>query len=227
MSWSNTLKKADSYFPPEALQQKVNEIQTQIGSIRSLEDLYRFILGLKGSGLAAEAWEKNAQGRFSLQDQIRTLQQMPIEALFKEITRQVPGMLSYNFSEEQISQQVLKPLSKRFSSTFGLRDKALALMKPHMGNAIRAARTQPMNKSSFGEEVRSWFDVVKLDPLEYNMRMRDRMGSKTPEVPEKEAENVCAKCGSKNFMRGDLDPEGREICALCKKRFYSDAAATS
>ena len=75
----------------------------------------------------------------------------------------------------------------------------------------------------------SWFDVLKLDPLEYNMRMRERMTSKTPEVPktETEAEKVCAKCGSKNFMRGDLDPEGREICALCKKRFYSDAAATS
>ena len=75
----------------------------------------------------------------------------------------------------------------------------------------------------------SWFDVLKLDPLEYNMRMRERMATKTPEVPktEAEAEKVCAKCGSKNFMRGDLDPEGREICALCKKRFYDDAGATA
>ena len=73
----------------------------------------------------------------------------------------------------------------------------------------------------------NWFNVLKIDPLEYNMRMRERMTSNAPKVPKTEAEKVCAKCGSKNFMRGDLDPEGREICALCKKRFYSDAAATS
>ena len=71
----------------------------------------------------------------------------------------------------------------------------------------------------------SWFDVLKLDPLEHAMRMRDRLGSKKPKVQDVKEE--CAKCGSSNFMRGDLDPEGREICALCKKRFYSDAAATS
>jgi len=69
----------------------------------------------------------------------------------------------------------------------------------------------------------SWFDILKLDPLEYNMRMRERMASKTPEVPQKETE-ACAKCGESRFMRGDEDPQGRKICALCKKRFYDDAA---
>ena len=72
----------------------------------------------------------------------------------------------------------------------------------------------------------SWFDILKVDPLEYNMRMRERM-SRTPEVPKTEAEKVCAKCGSKNFMRGDEDPQGRTICALCKKRFYDDAAGAT
>jgi len=224
MSWSDTLKKADSYFPPQVLEQKVNEIQTQIGTIRTLQDLYSFILGLKGSGVATEAWEKNAQGRFSLDDQIQTLKQMPVEKLLNEITTQVPGLIHYNM-ENQIFGQVMKPLSRRFSSTFGLRDKALALMQPELDKAIRAAKAQQTNKSSFGEGVKSWFDVVKIDPLEHAMRMRNRLGSKKPEVEDTKKE--CAKCGSSNFMRGDLDPEGRKICALCKRRFYSDAAATS
>ena len=52
----------------------------------------------------------------------------------------------------------------------------------------------------------SWFDVLKIDPLEHAMRMRSRLGSKKPKVED--TEKVCAKCGSKNFMRGDSDPEG-------------------
>jgi len=159
-----------------------------------------------------------------LNDQIQTLRQMPVEEYLNQITHQVPGLIHYNM-EAQIPAQIIKPLSKRFSRTFGLRDKAIDLMQFVLDKAIQTAKAQQTNKSSFEEGVGSWFDVVKLDPLEHAMRMRSRLGSKKPEV--KDAKEECAKCGSSNFMRGDSDPEGREICALCKKRFYSDAAATS
>ena len=69
----------------------------------------------------------------------------------------------------------------------------------------------------------SWFDIVKINPLEQQLRMRQRLGTVMPQSPE--AQKVCARCGSTNFMRGDLDPEGKEICALCKKRFYAAAGA--
>ena len=223
MSWSDTLKKQDSYFPPQAVQQKIQEIQTQVGTIRRFQDLYNFILGLKGSGLAAEAWEKSSQGGFSLSDQIRAVREVPVEEYLKKITFQVPGLIHYNM-ENQIPAQIINPLSRQFSRTFGLRDKAIALMKPHLDKAIRTAKAQQTNKSSFEEGVGSWFDVVKLDPLEHAMRMRSRLGSKEPEVQD--AKEECAKCGSSNFMRGDSDPEGKEICALCRKRFYDEEATS-
>ena len=70
----------------------------------------------------------------------------------------------------------------------------------------------------------TWFDVLKLNPLEQQRRMQERAqgGTAQPQQPEQTA---CARCGSTNFMRGDLDPEGKGICALCKKRFYEEATA--
>ena len=48
----------------------------------------------------------------------------------------------------------------------------------------------------------SWFDVLKRNPMEYAMDMRQRMGSSQPKPQV--SEEVCAICGSKNFMRGEV-----------------------
>ena len=151
---------ADSYFSPEALQQQANEFKSRIGSMRSLQDLYGFILALEGNGVAAEAWEQNGQGQFSLNDQIRTLQQMPIEALLEEMSRQVPGMMSYNYPDAEISRYILGPLSERFSRTFGIRDKALALMQPEMDKIIQAAKQTTLTQFDPSMQQKSWFGEV-------------------------------------------------------------------
>jgi hypothetical protein len=153
---------ADSYFSPEALQQQATEFQNRIGSMRSLQDLYGFILGLEGNGVASEAWEQNSQGRFSLNDQINSLKETPVEALLEEISRQVPGMMSYNYPDAEISRYILGPLSEMFSRTFGIRDKALALMQPEMDKAIQAAKPQQTSLTQFDPNMqqKSWFVEV-------------------------------------------------------------------
>ena len=146
----------------EALQQQATELQNRIGSMRSLQDLYGFILALEGNEVASEAWEQNSQGRFSLNDQIRSLKETPIETLLQEMSRQVPGMMSYNYPDAEISRYILGPLSQMFSSTFGIRDKALALMQPEMDKAIQAAKPQQTSLTQFDPNMqqKSWFGEV-------------------------------------------------------------------
>ncbi len=151
---------ADSYFSPEALQQQANEFKSRIGSMRSLQDLYGFILALEGNGVASEAWEQNGQGQFSLNDQIKSLKETPVEALLEEMSRQVPGMMSYNYPDAEISRYILGPLSQMFSRTFGIRDKALALMQPEMDKAIQAAKQTTLTQFDPNMQQKSWFGEV-------------------------------------------------------------------
>ena len=72
----------------------------------------------------------------------------------------------------------------------------------------------------------SWFDVLKRNPLDYAMAMRERMGTAKPQSQptQQVSEDTCAICGSKNFMRGSVNSKGQKICELCKKRGFDTAA---
>jgi hypothetical protein len=97
-----------------------------------------------------------------LNDQINSLKETPVEALLEEISRQVPGMMSYNYPDAEISRYILGPLSEMFSRTFGIRDKALALMQPEMDKAIQAAKPQQTSLTQFDPNMqqKSWFVEV-------------------------------------------------------------------
>ena len=68
----------------------------------------------------------------------------------------------------------------------------------------------------------SWFDVLKKNPMEYAMDMRQRMGTSQPKPQV--SEEVCAICGGKTFMRGSVNSKGQKICELCKRKGYDTAA---
>jgi len=72
----------------------------------------------------------------------------------------------------------------------------------------------------------SWFDVLKRNPMEYAMDMRQRMGTAKPQSQptQEESGEVCAICRGKTFMRGSVNSKGEKICELCKKRGYDTAA---
>ena len=68
----------------------------------------------------------------------------------------------------------------------------------------------------------NWFDILKKNPMEEAMRMRERMG--TSQVKPQVSEEVCAICGKSRFMRGSVNSEGQKICEVCKKRGYDTPA---
>ena len=70
----------------------------------------------------------------------------------------------------------------------------------------------------------SWFNILKLDPLQQQQRMRERVQGRSPALTAEVSEEVCAICGSKNFMRGSVNSKGQKICELCKRRGFDTAA---
>ena len=72
----------------------------------------------------------------------------------------------------------------------------------------------------------SWFDILKRNPMEEALRMRERMGTAKPQSQptQQVSDEVCAICGKKNFMRGSVNSKGQKICELCKKRGFDTAA---
>ena len=72
----------------------------------------------------------------------------------------------------------------------------------------------------------TWFDILKLDPLEYNMRMRDRLATKQPTAvtPTKAECDVCNREKINVKQRSD----GSNICSVCEAiERKKDAEATS
>ena len=56
----------------------------------------------------------------------------------------------------------------------------------------------------------SWFNILKLDPLQQQQRMRERVQGRSPAPTAEVSEEVCAICGSKNFMRGSVNSKGQK-----------------
>ena len=76
----------------------------------------------------------------------------------------------------------------------------------------------------------SWFDILKVDPLEYNMRMRERMSTKQPakqssgSEPTKQQCDVCGRMKLNVKQRSD----GSSICSVCEAiQRKKDMEATS
>tara|TARA_B100000459_G_C8488193_1_gene161780 strand:- start:56 stop:307 length:252 start_codon:yes stop_codon:yes gene_type:complete len=79
----------------------------------------------------------------------------------------------------------------------------------------------------------TWFDVLKLDPLEYNMRMRDRLATKPPSKPTAEPSQTtptkqqCDVCGRMKLNVKER-ADGSTICSVCEAmQRRKDTEATS
>ena len=79
----------------------------------------------------------------------------------------------------------------------------------------------------------SWFGVLKIDPLEYNMRMRDRMATKPPSKPTAEPSETtptkqqCDVCGRMK-LNVKQRSDGSNICSICEAiQRRKDTEATS
>ena len=75
----------------------------------------------------------------------------------------------------------------------------------------------------------TWFSVLKIDPLEYNMRMRDRLATKptaepSQTTPTKQQCDVCGRMKLNVKQRSD----GSNICSVCEAiQRRKDMEATS